>query len=414
MEDLFEAIKFGAPAFTAAGQEMSTFNAIAGRMAASGIKGSNAGTALRSAITRLQKPTKDVRKGLAKFDLTMADLTKDGKLKDMVEIMGLFEKQGKKMTTVERNAALTAIVGKNAFSGWAAVMNEGVDQTKQLKEQLEGSTGAAAKMAAVMRQSLGNKIKVIFSTLTDKAFTFLEAFDGEGRAGIDSFIKSIREFDVMPIVNGLKMLFSVISFIYGIVKPFLPLMISFVAIWKAYKIALASTVVAQTLFNAVLAANPIGIVIVAIIGLIAAIKDLNDNWDLYSLNFKIKLNEIVLGWKAVKAQVLDVMATLGLADRKMATAAFKDFGASLIKQDIAKLEQANLRSQRGMKTGPVELRSVGQTISEPLLQRESIRTSAKDMLTSFDVNIRNQSSNDVDSKGQNIPPGQNRVLASSG
>ena len=79
-EILFETIKLGAPSFTAAGQSMETFSAIAGRMASSGIKATTAGTSLRSMVTRLEKPTKDVEKGLAAFGLTQAKIIKDGKI----------------------------------------------------------------------------------------------------------------------------------------------------------------------------------------------------------------------------------------------------------------------------------------------------------------------------------------------
>lgn len=218
MEDLFETIKFGAPPFTAAGQSMETFNALAGRMAANSIKGSRAGTALRSMITRLQKPTKEVSKGLGMFDLSISDIIKDGKLLDMVDILEMMEKNGKKMTRQQRNAALTMIVGKNAVSGWSAIMNEGVDKTRKLQESLFNADGTAKKMAQTMQQSLGNKMKALGSAATELGFKFLEAFDGDARKGIDSLTEAIRAFDPTPIVYALKIITTAFEILFFPIK----------------------------------------------------------------------------------------------------------------------------------------------------------------------------------------------------
>ncbi|MCK5606226.1 phage tail tape measure protein, partial [Candidatus Pacearchaeota archaeon] len=56
MEAMFEAVKKGAPTFTSAGQTVETFSALVGKMANSGIKGSEAGTALRNMMLRLATP----------------------------------------------------------------------------------------------------------------------------------------------------------------------------------------------------------------------------------------------------------------------------------------------------------------------------------------------------------------------
>ena len=222
VETLFETIKFGAAPFTAAGQSMETFNAIAGRMAANGIKGSQAGTALRSAVLRLQKPTGEVTKGLATFGLTVEDLAgPDGQLLDMVTIMGKLEKGGKGLTTVQRNAALSAITGKNAFSAWASVMNEGVHQTADLQKQLQNAEGSSAKMAATMRTSLGNQLKGLTSIATEFGFTLLNTFVAP----------------MLPIlIDGLKMLISLLITLKPVI---MAVVFALVAYWTIQKLIIA-------------------------------------------------------------------------------------------------------------------------------------------------------------------------------
>lgn len=57
MEQLFESIKMGAPAFTAAGQSLESFNALVGVMASSGVKGAQSGVQIRNIMLKLAKPT---------------------------------------------------------------------------------------------------------------------------------------------------------------------------------------------------------------------------------------------------------------------------------------------------------------------------------------------------------------------
>jgi len=287
MEDLFEAMKFGGPAFTSAGQSLETFNAIAGRMASSGIKGSNAGTALRSAMVRLQKPTKDVLLGLQQFGLSQEDLIKDGKLMDMVDIMKLMEERGKGLTDVQRNSALSAITGKNAFSAWAAVFKEGVWQSEALKKSLQNSTGASAAMSAEIRKSLLNRLKSLGSAATELGFKFMVAFEKQGGNAIDKLTKFVRDFDPTPIIEGLKFIAKVFVFVIGVIRDFWPLIVTLIAIWKGYQAVLFVAAAAQQIMNVVMMANPIGLIIIGVALLIAGIVTLYRNWDSLSLKAKI-------------------------------------------------------------------------------------------------------------------------------
>lgn len=419
MADLFETIKFGAPPFTAAGQSMETFNAIAGRMASSGIKGSSAGTALRSAILRLQKPTAEVSEGLSKFGLSIDDIVKDGKIMDMVDIMAMWEKNGKKMTTVQRNAALTMIVGKNAVSGWAAVMNEGVKETQDLKTALEKSGGSASKMAKIIEQSLGNRIKALGSAATEMGFKIISAFAGDGKKGIDSLTQGIRDFDVTPIVTSLKVMFAIVSGLFTILSPFLPLITGIVIAIKAWTMATAAfntvmaiknaimgsstvaliankaamvlTAVAQgamtvattvwnvvagiatgvtAAFGAVMAVvtGPIGLVIAAVAGLVAIGATIYENWE------PIKAFFVDL-WGGVKNAFWSVIDWISEKFRafvdffKNKIKAVKDFlgfgdevqkGVSLNKNISGTVDQNLVMPQGGNTTGNVNINVTGQ------------------------------------------------------
>jgi TP901 family phage tail tape measure protein len=323
METLFETIKYGAAPFTAAGQKMSTFNALAGRMAANSIKGSMAGTALRAAIVRLQKPTKDVTKGLAIFGMTQKDIVKDGKLMDMVDILGKLEKNGKKLTSVQRNMALASIFGTRAVSAFGSIMNEGVKHAKNLRDALgsKGTAGAAARMAKIMRGSLLNKLKALWSAVVELGFKFIDAFSKKGAGSVDTLTNVARKLG--PVFTFLGKAFSVIAgFLPTIIKGFLiykgillatfliqkaqlalgwisylwsmiPVMAASIKAQGLFNFLLGGTSTMQTILaikmrllaaaqwilNAAMSANPIGIIITLIGGLITVVVLAIKYWD---------------------------------------------------------------------------------------------------------------------------------------
>jgi len=449
MEMLFETMKFAGPAFTSAGQSIETFNAIAGRMAANGIKASMAGTSMRSAMLRLQRPTKEVRKGLALFGLTQADLVKDGKLMDMIDIFALLEKRGKGLTQVQKNSALTAIVGKNAFSGWAAILNEGVGRTKELREALDKATGSAARMAAEMRKSLQNRLAALKSAAIELGFKFIEAFEQQGGGAIDDLTKAIREFDPKPLITGLKLAVKFLALLISVGSKVLPFIIGLVVAWKAYHAILFIVAAKQVILNALMMANPIGLIITGIGLLIGAIILLYNNWGTVVDALMTGARKVADFFKMTFFTIADViLATIGNVVKGIITAAaaaseFVGEDAAELREIIKDLEkmQKSVRGKsvfgvEGLKEGQTALDIVGKKHAEetgspldivgkkhaeetgsPLTvetQRETLQRSISESKSSQEVIIRNDSKNDVDSGGRRIGTSGSIILEPSG
>lgn len=359
METLFETIKFGAPAFTAAGQDMETFNAIAGRMAANGIKATQAGTALRSGIIRLSAPPKAAAAALANMGIKTTDAS--GRMRNVIDILLDIESASKKMTQQQKLASLNAIFGKNAFSAYASILNEGVDQTRALEKQLYASTGASERMAEIMRGSLMNQLKSLLSALTELGFSFLEAFSKSGSNGIKTLTKAVRS--IIPAVRVFaKMIAALIPYLkyalilYGVWKvALIAVMVvqkGMIALgWIKYIMMMRSTImsaitmtkawaVAQKLLNFILSANPIGVIVMAVAALGYAIYDLYNNWDKYVAAFNYGLQEWILKWKGLKLIVLSVMEMLGKASKKSVQIAALEYG-------IAQLQLEEMGKKQG-------------------------------------------------------------------
>lgn len=310
MESLFETVRFAAPAFTTAGQSIETFNAIAGRMAANSIKGSQAGTALRAGILRLAAPPAAAAAALRRMNIRVTDSS--GNMRNMIDIMQDIQTATAGMTQRQKLASLSAIFGTRAFSAWAAILNEGVDQTRALEERLQGANGASERMATIMRTSLLNKLKVLWSTIVEIGFVFIDAFAGDGGNAIESLTETVR---------GLSGVFKTLGKIFAVVVKFLPYIIGAFLAYKTVMTILAIKAgimaAAQWIVNAAFLACPITWIIVGIIALVAAIILLIRNWDAV----KAKMLSV---WDAIKEKVVFVMSYISNVFKRFGDASFLD------------------------------------------------------------------------------------------
>jgi len=155
LEELFESVKKGGPAFTAAGQDIETFSTLAGIMANAGVKGADAGTNLRNVMLRLAKPTGEAADVLKQLGIITQD--EAGNFRDIIDIIGDFERGLVGMGTAQRTAALTTVFGARAVTGMNILLAEGSDNLRDYRDTLLESGGAAETMAEAMRQSIGNR-----------------------------------------------------------------------------------------------------------------------------------------------------------------------------------------------------------------------------------------------------------------
>lgn len=301
VEDLFEAVGKGAPQFTAASQSIETFNALAGVLANSSVKGAEAGTQLRNIMLRLASPTKQSSKLINGLGVNIKDA--QGNFRNAIDIIGDFEKGLKGMGSVQRSATLATIFGARSVTGMNILLKEGAVRLKEWEKGQMAAAGTSKDMANIMRQSLGNRIKSLFSALDEFGFKILDAFKSKGVNALDVFTNALRTVDVKPIISGIKTsieifkdLMTVIKSATIILSPLIAATLAYktaiiataagtkaiVAITAAYRILRSGTVIAtavQWAFNAAMSANPIGLIIGGVALLGTAIFILVKNWE---------------------------------------------------------------------------------------------------------------------------------------
>ena len=113
-------------------------------MANSGIRGSKAGTAIRTSIIRMQTPTKKLKGMLADLNVEFSSFTEDGKVKSIRNMFGELERATDILVDEEKIKVMRELFGLRAMKGGANVLreiNEGWDDlNKHVNESVEGIT----------------------------------------------------------------------------------------------------------------------------------------------------------------------------------------------------------------------------------------------------------------------------------
>jgi TP901 family phage tail tape measure protein len=221
IEQLFEAVAAGAADFTQAGQSMETFSALAGIMANSGKKGESAGTALRNVMVRLAAPTGEAAKILERFAVKTQDQA--GNFRDVVDILGDFDKATRKLGSAQKTAAISTVFGLRAQGAINILLKAGSKEMSKYRDELQKAGGASQRMADIMRSSLINRLKGLRSALLELTFKVFAKFEERGKLSIDKLTEIVRAFDPTPIIVGIEKMVLVFEMLHDALKPLVPI-----------------------------------------------------------------------------------------------------------------------------------------------------------------------------------------------
>lgn len=162
-EDMGEAMKYVAPVAKTVGLSIEETAAAIGIMSDAGIKGSQAGTSLRGALTRLTKPTDKMTKVMEKLGISFYD--SKGKMKSLTEIIKMLQDSTAKLSEEEQQYALTTLFGTESLSGMLSLIQRGPKELNNLTKSFEGADGAAKDMANTMLDNTSGAIEEMKGSL---------------------------------------------------------------------------------------------------------------------------------------------------------------------------------------------------------------------------------------------------------
>lgn len=187
VKGLGQAFSYVAPVAGSLGYTMEDTSKAIGLMANSGIKSTKAGTALRTMMTNLSKPTDQAKKAMDKYGISLKD--SNGNMKSFDGVMKDLRKGIGKLDKEQQAQAASTIFGKEAMSGALAIINASEEDYKDLTDAIKNSDGAASDMADTMQDNLAGSMKELKSMVED---LFIEMYQNL-KPTLESIIDSAKD-----------------------------------------------------------------------------------------------------------------------------------------------------------------------------------------------------------------------------
>lgn len=181
---LGESFKYIAPVAGALGFSIEDVALALGLMANSGIKGTQAGTALRASLAAMTKPTDDAAALMEELGIEIANA--DGSMKSLQEIMQILRVAFSDLTEEEQANVAATLFGREAMSGMLAVINASEEDFNKLADSIYNADGRADEMAATMMDNLPGAIEQLTGAIESFMITL--------GAKMAPLIKKVAEF----------------------------------------------------------------------------------------------------------------------------------------------------------------------------------------------------------------------------
>jgi len=302
-----ETFKYCAPIAGALGFSAEDTAEAIGLMANAGIKGSQAGTSLRTIMNNLSGDVKICGSSIG--EVTVATTNADGSMRDLSDILADCRTAFSGLSESEKAAAAESLVGKNAMSGFLALMNAGEADIEKLSSAIDNCDGSAASMAETMNDNLAGQLQILKSQLEELAISFGELLMPAIRTivgWIQKFVDWLNSMD-----EGTRKVIVTIALVAAAIGPVLIIVgkvISAVGTIMTLVPKLAGVINAAkgvfAAFNAVCATNPYVLIIAAIVALVAAFIYLWNNCEEFRqfwIDLWESIKEIAIAvWEALK------------------------------------------------------------------------------------------------------------------
>ena len=275
-----ETFKYCAPIAGALGFSAEDTAEAIGLMGNAGIKSTQAGTALRTIMSNLSGEVKICGSSIG--EVTIATTNADGSMRDLSAILSDCRTAFGGLSESEKAAAAEALVGKNAMSGFLALMNAAPADIEKVSSAIANCDGKSAEMAATMQDNLAGQLTILKSQLEELAISFGEILMPAIRqivTWVQGFVDKLNGMD-----EGTKNTIVTIGLLAAAIGPVL------IVIGKVVSAVGSIMTFIPTLIGGIssiggglsalwgiLAANPVTLVIAAIAALIAIFVALWNN-----------------------------------------------------------------------------------------------------------------------------------------
>ncbi|MGL5962737.1 MAG: phage tail tape measure protein [Cetobacterium sp.] len=334
---LGESFKYVASNSTAMGYTLQNTTALLSVLGNSGLKGSVAGTTLNSMFNDMTNKAKNGSISVNKMKVSIQNT--DGTFREMQDILQDVNKATKNLTEVQKKQALSSIFGSEAMKGVNIIMAEGKIKVDAFEKSLEESAGTAKTMADTQLGGLSGAMTLLGSasdgvllsvgeqlapTLIKLSKILMENKETIGAVataittlvleGLGVLVSTINILS--PLITGLGIGFAVYK---AIVIGTNLATLGFMGTMNTFKVVTMILTAKQWLLNVAMTANPIGLVVGAIAGLIVIGITLYKNFDSIKASAFALWDSLKKVWEAMKNVFSDHKGTIDVDVNKTPT-----------------------------------------------------------------------------------------------
>lgn len=160
---LGESFKYVAPLAGTMGYSVEDVSLALGLMANASVKGSMAGTSLKTALSNLASPTEEMSNVMTQYGISISDA--EGNALPLIDVMKQLREKFSGLSETEQAAAASTLFGKEAMSGMLAIINASDSDFDNLTQNINNADGAAKSMADTMQDNLQGQITILKSGL---------------------------------------------------------------------------------------------------------------------------------------------------------------------------------------------------------------------------------------------------------
>lgn len=182
------SFKYVAPVAGSLGYSIEDVSVALGLMANSGIKAEQAGTSMRSMLTRLVSPTKDVEEAFATLGISASDAIQnaDGSMKPFSETMQILREKMSGLDEATKASVASGIAGQEAMSGFLAIVNASDEDFDKLSTAIANADGTAKNMADTMNNNLQGAITILKSSAEGFGISLYNTFSGKAQKAVET------------------------------------------------------------------------------------------------------------------------------------------------------------------------------------------------------------------------------------
>jgi TP901 family phage tail tape measure protein len=191
VDDLGMSLSMSASIAAQAGLSIEETSAALALLANNGLKGSDAGTSLKTMLMMLMAPTDEAKAAMEDLGIEIYDST--GKMKSMDEIIADMDEALEGLSEEQANQAKRTIAGQDAIRALNILLKEGDDAYRDMTASLSES-GAAQEVAATKMDNLRGSWEELKGSLETAGITMGKTALGPLRGIIDGLTEATNEF----------------------------------------------------------------------------------------------------------------------------------------------------------------------------------------------------------------------------